>query len=118
MILFGVSAGLFHSWTLFVFGFICFIPIIIALCGGLSRQASKAPSDVKKVLTRLCYITAVTWIFYPVVWIICEGLNVVNLDTEVIIYAILDVISKCGFGFILCMQRNEIEKVVQLEEAA
>jgi len=115
MILFGVSAGLLHSWTLFVFGCICFVPILIALCGGLSKQASNAPADVQSVLVRLCGLTAITWIVYPLVWIVCEGLNAVSMDTEVVIYAILDVLSKCGFGFILCVDRRAIEKIYQLE---
>jgi len=116
MIIFGVSAGLLRCWTLFGLGCICFIPILIALCGGLSKQASNAPADVKNVLMRLCGLTAITWVLYPVVWIICEGLNIVSMDTEVVIYAILDVISKCGFGFILCTQRSAIEKVAKLED--
>jgi len=117
MILFGMLSGLVRSWTLFIFGCILFIPILIALCGGLSKQASKAPADVRSVLVRLCALTATTWIVYPLVWIVCEGLNIGSVDTEIVIYAILDVLSKCGFGFILCMQRSAIEKVAKMEES-
>jgi len=35
------------------------------------------------------------------VWILAEGRGVISVDMECILYTILDVCSKCVFGFII-----------------
>jgi len=59
------------------------------------NKASKAPADVKNVLFRLCgCLTAVTWMAYSLVWTVCEGLNTVSTDAEIIILCYIGCVVK------------------------
>jgi len=106
----GFVGGIYETndrWLFFAFGMLMFVPILRALTGkeGLAEtmdaavRHKTATEEEQRVLSRLCTITVVTWSCYPVVWFLCEGTNKVDGDMEVIAYAVLDVISKCLWGF-------------------
>ena len=55
------------------------------------------------------WLTVVMWAFYPLAWILCEGLDAVSSDTELILYTILDVISKAVFGVWLLSMKDAMK---------
>merc|ERR1712028_212797 len=46
-------------------------------------------------------LTVVAWFMYPVVWIFAEGANKLSVTGEAVVYAVLDLISKAVFGWII-----------------
>jgi bacteriorhodopsin len=46
-------------------------------------------------------LTALAWFLYPVVWILAEGTGKISVSGEAIFYAILDVIAKGLFGWLI-----------------
>merc|ERR550534_1140595 len=46
-------------------------------------------------------MTIVLWALYPLVWVLAEGLRVVSPSLEACMYMIMDVLSKCLFGFFI-----------------
>jgi bacteriorhodopsin len=52
-------------------------------------------------------LTVVLWAMYPIVWIVgTEGAAVVPLGVETLLYAVLDVTAKVGFGLLLLRSRS------------
>ena len=43
-------------------------------------------------------LTLILWICYPVAWGVCEGGNVIALDSEAVFYEVLDCLAKVIFG--------------------
>jgi bacteriorhodopsin len=59
-------------------------------------------SDLMGTFNTLKNMLAVLWLAYPVVWLVgTEGLSVLGLGPETVLYGILDVLAKVGFGYIL-----------------
>merc|ERR1719240_2068563 len=85
------------------FGMLMFVPILQQLnaCKGTCLAATSA------VYNKIANITIVTWIFYPIVWLMAEGNNSLAPDHEALAYTVLDVIAKSVFGFIIISARND-----------
>jgi len=100
-----------EKWFFWIMGMLAFIPIIWYLQNpnGLkvfisqARATDGAELNDRKanLFGKVAYITAVFWCGYPLVWILAEGRGVISVDMECILYTILDVCSKCVFGFII-----------------
>jgi bacteriorhodopsin len=59
-------------------------------------------SDLMGTFSTLKNMLAGLWLAYPVVWILgTEGIGVITLGPETILYGVLDVLAKVGFGYIL-----------------
>ena len=85
---------------------LAFLPILHFL---IQKLPDRAPNGAKNAFKTLSWLTIILWSAYPVVWGVGEGGNLVSLDVETVCYAILDVIAKCGFGFILLSSHSALE---------
>merc|ERR1712070_429769 len=54
------------------------------------------------------WLTAIFWCGYPIAWVLHEGTSIISLDTAVIIYLILDTISKSVWGIMITMGRDSV----------
>ncbi|GAC1365590.1 MAG: bacteriorhodopsin [Ktedonobacteraceae bacterium] len=105
MILTGLVGGLLNDaskYVWFLTSTIAMIAILYILVVQLLGQARARGGEVGKLFGTLSTLTLVLWTCYPIVWLLgTEGFNILPLSVEVIIYAILDVSAKIGFGFLL-----------------
>jgi len=92
-----------EKWAFWGFGMLCFIPILWFLCAWDKRdaKASQAKKSKMESYRRIMNITVVTWIVYPIIWIVSEGTGKISVYGEAIAYTILDIISKSVFGWII-----------------
>lgn len=101
----------FVWWTVST---ISFLFIIYYLFSVLSAKAANLDEDTQSTFTTLKWLVVILWSVYPVAWLIgTEGLGLVGLFGETLLFMILDVAAKVGFGFILLQSRA----VMGLEEA-
>jgi bacteriorhodopsin len=114
MIITGLVGGLINDATKYVWfatSTIAFIVVLYTLVGRLLAQARAQGGEVGRLFSTLSTLTLVLWICYPIVWLLgTEGFGLVPLLVEVIIYAILDISAKIGFGFLLLTSRAVIGK--------
>lgn len=108
MILTGLIAGFLtgadkYVWfatSTIAFGFILFV--LVRLLG----EARGRGGAVGKLFGNLAILTIVLWTCYPIVWLLgTEGTGLLNIQVEVILYMILDVSAKVGFGYLLLSNR-------------
>merc|ERR1712070_265867 len=90
------------KWAFFGFSMLCFLPIIYFICQFSDRLNDDA---FKGVYGQVVALTAFTWIFYPIIWILAEGTGTICAQAEAVCYTVLDIIAKSVFGFILCQPR-------------
>jgi len=102
-----LQGGHHSSWVFFVFSMCFFVPIFYYLLFAPSFQ-EKIVEKYKSVYTQAAWITAIFWCGYPIAWVLHEGTSTIDLDTAVIIYLILDTISKSVWGFVITMGRDSV----------
>merc|ERR1711937_104917 len=99
-------------WVFFVLGCVFFLFIVNEL-----SQLMQKPGPGQKVYQSTARLTIVMWTLYPVSWALTEGTSVVGLNTGALMYCILDVISKCVFGFMIVMNREALEGLYNTNKA-
>ncbi|NRJ45862.1 hypothetical protein F3B15_25070, partial [Salmonella enterica subsp. enterica serovar Typhi] len=52
---------------------------------------------------------------YPIIWGIADGSRNINVDSEIIAYAVLDVLAKPVFGFWLLFTHDSMSNTASLE---
>lgn len=100
------AANFVAKWTLFILGCIWFLPILYALA---VDWAGRAKATVKSTYSTIAFGTVLLWTAYPVMWVLGEGLGIVDDTKEVLLYAILDILAKAALGFILLGNHTVIE---------
>eukprot|EP00438_Fugacium_kawagutii_P022934 Skav226771 [mRNA] locus=scaffold8:188038:188643:- [translate_table: standard] len=97
------------KWPLFTIGMVVFVLFLHKLFTATSASAQKLGGEVYKKFTTLSTISMGIWWVYPVLFILCEGTNTLPEELEVLTYAIIDVIAKCGMGFLLLGNHSVLE---------
>ena len=93
-----------------------FVAIALALVGPYRAQAKAAHPKSASAFDRLVTVHLVIWTLYPVVWILSvEGLQTFGTPVEAMLFTILDVVAKVGFGFLAL---NTLKTLVQNGEVA
>nr|AIN36549.1 rhodopsin-like 3 [Oxyrrhis marina] len=82
-------------------GMVLFVIVMFRLANGVQLAAQTDDSDDKAAkMGLLLGITVVTWACYPLFYLLCQQ-NLISECAEVISFAVLDVVSKAVFGFVL-----------------
>jgi len=101
-------------WAFFVLGCLFFVIIVNELSQLMNKGAvSKQAQEVYQSAARL---TIVMWTLYPVSWVLSEGTDVLGPNAVCLMYCILDVISKCVFGFIIVANRAALESIYNAKD--
>lgn len=89
----------------FLFGLssLAFIGILIIIQSSFKKHVKEKSIQVQKYYTRLSILLLVTWTIYPFIWLISSHglLPSIDLETEVLLYTVVDVFSKGLFGYYL-----------------
>ena len=110
MIVTGLAAALmkiptarYAFWTIST---IAMLFVLYYLVSVLGEAVSGADEDTKSTFRTLRNIILVSWSIYPVAWLVgTEGFGLVGLYGETLIFMVLDLFAKIGFGFILLKSR-------------
>ncbi|KAH8591493.1 hypothetical protein B0O99DRAFT_598081 [Bisporella sp. PMI_857] len=103
MILTGLFAAFSHGgakWAWYAMACAAYLVVIFQLAIP-GRRAVKAKGDAAtgKLFVAIGGFTLVLWTLYPIVWGIADGARKWSVDTEIIAYAVLDILAKPVFGF-------------------
>jgi len=112
MIGFGVVGGQtcsYKKWIFWALGMLCFLHVVAVLMKYMSAE-TYGPA-AKKLYGQVAWLTIVLWSLYPVVWILAEGGHMVKPTIEAGLYMVMDVLSKCMFGFVIVSSRGALDDV-------
>ncbi|CAM1508613.1 Fc.00g054610.m01.CDS01 [Cosmosporella sp. VM-42] len=120
MILSGLFAALgrehtAQKWGWYAIGCISYLFVIwhVAIHG--SRTIKARNNKAGKLFGSLAAFTLILWTIYPIVWGIADGGRRVSVDSEIIVYAVLDILAKVGFGiWLLSAHRQNPDTHVDL----
>ena len=98
-----VEIARFTFWTISTIAMIFLLYYLVAVFG---QVVADADEETVSTFNALRNIILVTWVIYPVAWLVgTEGLNLVSLYGETLIFMVLDLVAKVGFGFVLLRSR-------------
>ncbi|KAK0713389.1 hypothetical protein B0T26DRAFT_363760 [Lasiosphaeria miniovina] len=113
MILSGLFASLGDSgtaqrWGWYAIGCVSYLFVIwhVGLHG--SRTVSAKGSAVTRLFSSLAIFSLLLWTTYPIVWGIADGAHKTSVDTEIMIYSVLDVLAKPVFGLWLLISHRAL----------
>jgi len=99
-----VEGALYVRWFYWFLAMIPFCYIVYELLVGLASATNQEPNDtVKGLILRAQWVTVISWLTYPVVYIF-PMLGLTGADAVVAIqcgYCASDIIAKCGVGLII-----------------
>jgi bacteriorhodopsin len=91
-----------HKYIWFAISCGFFLAVLAAVWGPVRAAAAEQGGDVAALYTKLAGILTVLWIIYPILWLVgTEGTGIISLDLEVIVFTIIDLTAKVGFGILL-----------------
>jgi len=99
-------AGFFGGgfrWFWFVVSCVFFVAVAYIIWVPLRQEALRGQTEGRRGLFfTLAGMLTVLWFLYPVVWLVSTtGTNAVGPGVEVFFFALLDILAKIAFGFVL-----------------
>lgn len=103
MVLTGLFAAFGHNggtkWGWYAMACVAYLVIVYQLAIPGRRAVKARDSGTTKLFASLGIFTLVLWTLYPIVWGLADGARQWSVDTEIIAYAVLDILAKPVFGF-------------------
>lgn len=103
MVLTGLFAAYGHNstqkWGWYTIACIAYLVIVYQVAIGGRRTVLTKDSKTAKFFSALGIFTFVLWTLYPIVWGLGDGSRILSVDSEIIAYAVLDILAKPVFGF-------------------
>jgi len=103
MVLLGLFAAYGHGdgqkWGYYTMAIIAYLVVVYQLVVPGRRAVSAKHDSTAKLFASIGGFTLILWTLYPIVWAIGDGARKMSVDSEIIAYAVLDVLAKPVFGF-------------------
>ncbi|KAH8082750.1 hypothetical protein HD553DRAFT_314133 [Filobasidium floriforme] len=114
MILTGLFAALNSSsektrWLMYAVSCAFYLYVLFTLIFSGRNAAKLQSAGVQRVYNVTALMIIVLWTGYPIVFGLTEGKGRLSVDTEIILYGILDVLAKVVFGFYLLLAHSHTE---------
>jgi len=102
-IILGSTSVIIGSYVLKAISGVSFLPVLFAYYGGVFPESGVSGSQTveKETISKLRFLTTTTWIAYPVVCMATDRYAIIPVNTEIMLYAVLDIMSKAAYGFIV-----------------
>ena len=117
MILTGFAASFIRTgfrWAFFGMSCAGFLVVLYIIAFKLTPEASRRSQDVKGLYAKLAPTLSILWICYPIVWVLSStGWGVFPAFVSVLLFAILDIAAKVGYGFILVSHPQALTQAEQ-----
>jgi bacteriorhodopsin len=92
-----------QKWGWFAMGCVAYLVVVALLAVNGRKTAAAKNARTARFFAAIGGFTLVLWTLYPVVWGFGDGARILDVDGEIIAYAILDVMAKPVFGFWLLL---------------
>ncbi|KAH8204880.1 hypothetical protein TruAng_000919 [Truncatella angustata] len=94
---FGGHGG--QKWGWYAIACIAYLVVVYQLAQNGRRTVATKDSKTKAFYSAIGAFTLILWTIYPIIWGVADGARILSVDSEIIAYAVLDVLAKPVFGF-------------------
>ncbi|KAI1140395.1 opsin-1 [Hypoxylon sp. FL0543] len=107
-----LSGGEAQGWGWYAIACIAYINVAYQV-GYKGRHAvSSKDNATRTFFASISLFTLLLWAAYLIVWALADGARCINIDGEIIAYAVLDILSKGIFGFWLLLAHNRLARTL------
>ena len=103
MVLTGLFAALTTAedvaWGYYAIACLAYLVIVYQLAVQGRTVVKSKDTRTASFFSAIAGFTLLLWTAYPIIWGFTEGSRVLNVDGEIVAYAVLDVLAKPVFGF-------------------
>ena len=97
------------KWIWYAISCVFFLLVLWAL---YSPVKAHLDASMKPLFVKLLGILTVLWFIYPILWVLgTEGTGTLSLTGEILVFAVIDVLAKVGFGIVLVTGVKNSHKV-------
>lgn len=86
-------------WGYLTLGCLAYLVILYQLIWNGRENIRTRDRKTIVFYTSITGFTIILWTLYPIVWGVSEGAHYIDVDSEILAYAVLDVLTKPFFGF-------------------
>lgn len=91
-----------HKYAWFAISCVFFLIVLGVIWGPVRSAAAAQGPAVAGLYSRLLGTLTALWFIYPVLWLLgTEGTSAISLNSEVLVFTIIDLSAKVGFGLLL-----------------
>ncbi len=91
-----------HKYVWFIVSCVFFLAVLVVVWGPVRASAKAQGGGIAALYDRLLFILTGLWFVYPVLWLLgTEGTETISLNSEVAVFAVIDLLAKVGFGVVL-----------------
>jgi len=91
-----------HKYVWFTVSCVFFLAVLYVIWGPVRASAKAQGGGVGALYDKLLFILTGLWLVYPVLWLLgTEGTETISLNSEVAVFAVIDLLAKVGFGLVL-----------------
>ena len=105
-----ITNGLNATWPVFALGLFFGIPFFIAITYTFRASAYRVHREIGRLYDVLGFSFLILAAFYAIVWGTAEGGQNMTFDQSMIVYTLLDILTKVVFGFVLIYGRESIAR--------
>ncbi|KAH7243846.1 hypothetical protein MRS44_017175 [Fusarium solani] len=100
-----------QTWGWFAIACVSYLLVIwyVAVYG--SKTVDARGAKVTKLFSSMVTFILILWTIYPIVWGIADGAKKISVDSAIIAYAVLDVLTKPVFGAWLLIAHHQIPEI-------
>ena len=106
------------KWLWFVLSLMVFAPLVYVMIRGYRALVERSHPAVVEMYTKVSLLSAITWSLYPLVFIFSEGTGDWSPNFEIMMYGVLDILSKAVFGFILLLSHEGLDRITNFKSFA
>ena len=89
------------KWFWFLLGLAALFAVVVHFAQVFKAYADAKGGERSQVYGKVAWLSILVWICYPIVWLFSEGFASFSVSFEVCAYAMLDIVSKVIFCFIV-----------------
>jgi len=94
------------KWFWFTFSLVALVFVLFSIARTFKDAAVVRGGAIASLYGQLAALILISWIFYPLIWVFSSGFASFSVSFEVVAYAVVDIVSKVIFSFIILSGRD------------
>lgn len=103
------------KWGYYAIACIAYLVIVYQLAFNGRGVVQNKDKKTATFFSAIAGFTLILWTVYPIIWGIADGSRNINVDSEIVAYAVLDVLAKPVFGFWLLFTHDAMADTTSIE---
>ncbi|OTA70242.1 putative opsin-1 [Hypoxylon sp. EC38] len=107
-----LSRGEAQGWGWYAIACIAYLNVVYQVAYKGRYAISSKDNKTRVFFASISLFILLLWTAYPIIWAVAAGARLINIDGEIIAYAVLDVLAKGVFGFWFLLAHDRMARTL------